>query len=401
MCPLTLKLNLQGLAGSNPVDSYGKHSELIRKTRNQAVQRNYEEIERLIAEYPESRLPMHLRRKHGLPTPWHEEADNGDRVAFCTPEQARQFYGEVEWAWPRWIPKGHVTMIAGPQAVGKSYFAAALIKCFSGHASTWPDGAQIDSEGKPVLLVETEEMKGVYAERLLRMGVDDNSWVIGPGDEPDAIPDITKEHEEIQRLAELMDAGAVIVDSLSGGHGRKENNAYMRRVLQPMTGVAANLKIPVIIVHHLRKRGKHEGCKVKVDKVRGSSTITQFCRSIMGLYRLDGADRGAPIRVDSVKNNFCKPAESFGFVIRDSGSGLHYVEAPEPEDHSALGEAKAFLSKELSSGKVYSDTVYADADRAGIAKRTLTRAKREMRDVRVDKESGTGKWYWHLVVEGR
>jgi len=396
-----LVLNLQGHAGDSPLEDYEEHSTLVRQTRNQAKAGNTEAVKQLIANYEESKLPLHLRREQGLPMPWYGKAKGNDGVSFCTPQEAREFYGKVAWAWRRWIPKGHVTMIAGRQAVGKSYFAAALIACFTETVSKWPDGTSIALRPRRVLLVETEEMKGVYAERLQMMGVSDQDWLIGPGDDPDAIPDITKEHGAIRNLAGIVDAGAIIVDSISGGHDKKENDAYMRRVLQPMTAVAANLKIPVIIIHHLRKKGKHESSKVTLDRVRGSSTITQFCRSVIGLYRLDGAHNLAPVRVDSVKNNFCKPPEPLGFVIRDDGRGLRYVEAPEEEDNSALGDAKSFLYDVLSDGKVHSTQLFQDADRAGIAKRTLTRAKREMSDVHVDKENGTGKWYWYLVAKDR
>lgn len=51
-------------------------------------------------------------------------------AGFVTLAQVGAFYGSVKWAWPDWIPSGHVTMVAGPQGTGKSYLLAYLAGVF-------------------------------------------------------------------------------------------------------------------------------------------------------------------------------------------------------------------------------------------------------------------------------
>lgn len=385
-----LEASMAGTTLEIAPEAFGKHAPFVTRVRRLVGHGQPDSIRELIAEYPLDTLSSELRQKHGLPMP-----TNGidTDVEYCTPQRVREFFGNVEWAWPGWLPRGHVTMIAGEQGIGKSFLSAELIARFARYKTVWPNGQEVELPARRVLLVETEQMKGVYAERLEAMGVGDDAWLFGPGSDPAAIPDIVEQHDEIETLARDANAGAVLVDSLSGGHGQKENDAYMRKVLQPLSTIATNLKIPVIIDHHPRKRSKHESSKVTLDRVRGSTTITQFCRSVLGLYRLDGTGEGGLVRVDCIKHNFCTQPEPFGFGFQNDGSGLIFTTAPETEDNTAMGEALEFLQEELSDGRVRSTQVLEDARQAGIAERTLRRAKRKLRAVS-DKQDAD--WYWYL-----
>jgi len=86
-------------------------------------------------------------------------------------EEVRKFFGNVEWAWESYIPIGHLTMLFGPQGVGKSYLAAYLIAVLTGSVPEWPEGQEYSGETGPVLLVETEEMRGEYFTRMNKLGV--------------------------------------------------------------------------------------------------------------------------------------------------------------------------------------------------------------------------------------
>src|ERR1700680_3659642 len=45
----------------------------------------------------------------------------------------------VQWAWPRWVPRGRVSGVAGFEGTGKTRFALDLARrAFHGHP--WPDG---------------------------------------------------------------------------------------------------------------------------------------------------------------------------------------------------------------------------------------------------------------------
>jgi hypothetical protein len=73
-------------------------------------------------------------------------------------------------------------------------------------------------------------------------------------------------------------------------------------------------------------------------------------------------------------------------------------EPPDPDQKSALSEAKEFLLTELAEGSVAAELVRKVARAAGIKERTLKRAKRDL-GVRSKKESD-GIWSWVPPDEG-
>jgi len=123
-----------------------------------------------------------------------------------------------------------------------------------------------------------------------------------------------------------------------------------------------------------RKRSQFEAIRLTLDRIRGSSAISQFCRSVVGLYRLEENNMLAPVRVEMLKPSFCKPPEPFGFTITDNG--LEFHEAPEEErPMTAKDRACEFLLAELDKEpQRYTDLVKQAAEH-GIAERTLYRAR--------------------------
>jgi len=341
-------------------------------------------FERALAETAERLTALHLERV-------------GD-VTYCSMEAIREYFGDVVWAWPAWIPIGHLSMIVGPQAVGKSWLAARLIATLTGCVETWPDdkpftGLPPDGNPVKVLLTETEEMRGVYAERLEAMGVDTHWVVFGPGDATH-VPDLLREADAIEQLAVQQTVGAIVIDSLSGGHSLKEESAQMRALLTRYAAIAARLHIPVIIVHHVRKRGELEPVAVTIDRVRGSSCISQFCRAILALYRLDG-DLADPVRVEMIKSTFAAPPDPLGFTI--GSDGLTFGDAPEQERaETLLDKAVDFLRARLADGPVLSADLKEEVDHArDFSWDTIKRTKARLGIV-TKHDGNTGRWTWGL-----
>jgi hypothetical protein len=65
------------------------------------------------------------------------------------------------------------------------------------------------------------------------------------------------------------------------------------------------------------------------------------------------------------------------------------------DERGAREEAEDFLQDVLDAGPVACGEVQREAKAAGIAERTLGRAKSRL-GVRSRKSSYTGKWEWHL-----
>src|SRR5262249_39590679 len=75
---------------------------------------------------------------------------------------------------------------------------------------------------------------------------------------------------------------------------------------------------------------------------------------------------------------------------------LSYKQSESIDERSAKSEAVKFLEDLLKDGPVGSQAVYDAARQAGIAERTLKRAKKQM-DITSRKDSGfAGGWSWSL-----
>ena len=314
---------------------------------------------------------------------------------FITMKEVHKFFGNVEWAWQSYIPIGHLTMLVGPQGVGKSYLAANLIAVLTGSVPKWPDGQEYIGDTGPVLLVETEEMRGEYCTRMKKLGVPDD-MVLFPSNPSYNLPtytvDLIQDLELVETLAREGNCVAIVVDSLSGSHFLDEKSDKMRHVLLGLVERAGALQLPVIVVHHTRKRGALEAEKVTLDRVRGSSTITQFCRSVIGMYRIVD-NQTTPVRVETVKSSFCPPPEPFGFTI--GKDGLTFCEAPEePKSRTAVDDAAEFLQRELAKKPMQYRILQQLAEEEGITKNTLYRAKN-----RIGIISETGVWRLPTIDE--
>lgn len=305
----------------------------------------------------------------------------------------RSFYGSVKWAWPSWVPAGHLTLFVGPQGSGKSFFMCHLIASLW-RGDPWPDGQPFDAPRGPVLLVDTEEMRGAYAERLAALGIEEDEALVipSPDGSPTYIPRLPKDLPMVRELATLHKCAAIVVDSLGGAHALDENSAAMRSLLQGLSATATTLQMPVVLVHHLRKRSAIEDLAPTLDRIRGSSAISQYCRSVIALYRLDERDQTAPVKVESLKSSFCAPPEPFGFTIGEKGLTFH--DAPEEDRPStAIDRAVDFLRAALESRPEKFAVLCERAEEAGVSKNSLYRARERLGVVAKD-------GYWGLPDRG-
>lgn len=301
----------------------------------------------------------------------------------------------VEWLWPSWFPKGYLSLIVGESGVGKSWFAARLIAAAIGRLP-WPD----KTIGKPhkVVLVETEEFRIPYLNRLENMGVVDKDPIIYPvpSGESDPlwyVPQLPQDLDLVKKILQKEGSWLVVVDSLAGGHSLDENSAEMRYLLQELGGLAARNAVPVIVTHHLRKKSPYEPdfAPVTLDRIRGSSTIAQFARSIVGLSQFE---LFGPVRAEVIKANLAAPPAAVGFRIEEKKLVLCEPPSP-PRKMMAIDVAIEFLRIELEKEPQRFTDLLAKAKKEEISKNTLYRARNALRIVNVK-----GRWSLPAASEG-
>ncbi len=326
--------------------------------------------------------------------PWeytsNAEIKAENRPTYLTGKDVVKYFGAVRWLWPSVVPRGHVSLLVGPQAVGKSFLLAHLMAVIAGNLEAWPDGEPYTEGPGDVIFIETEGMAGETCRRLEAAG-GNLARVKLLGDDPLYVPSLLDDLPAIEELAIYTGAKLIAVDSLSGGYMGDENSAGdMRQVLQQLAAMASRLGIGVSAVHHLRKKSQFESDKPNLDRVRGSTSITQFCRSVLGLWKPDDAKT---VRVEVIKSNFCRPPEPFGFEIDDKGR-LIFRDAPEEEKAATVHErACEFLQVELQDGPRAAADILRNAELAGFSRKSLYRAKDVMNVISVRKRGG---WEWAL-----
>ena len=203
-----------------------------------------------------------------------------------------------------------------------------------------------------------------------------------------------------------MDASIVIVDPLmaflSGGTN-SHRDQDVRRALAPLARLAEETATAVLVVRHLNKASGGN----PLYRGGGSIGIVGAARSalLVAKHPEDGELRVlAPL-----KCNLARPAASLAFGLAEADEGAVRVDwkgetphtadtllaAPlDPEERSALEEAKEFLREALKDGPRWSKVVQDEARELGISEITLKRAKKELA-VRSEKEAD-GSWTWLL-----
>jgi AAA domain-containing protein len=207
----------------------------------------------------------------------------------------------------------------------------------------------------------------------------------------------------------------VIVDPLMAflsGETNSHRDQDVRRALAPLAGLAERTGASVLVVRHLNKAAANN------PLYRGGGSIGIIGAAHMAyVVGKDPQDENRRV-LASTKNNLAMPPASlmFGLKEAESGSvrvnwlGQSEVSAKDtltiPQDQEladARSEAVEFLTDVLADGPLPAKQVIEEADEAGIAEKTLRRAKKLL-DVTAYRESaagekrGSGRWMWKLPM---
>jgi putative DNA primase/helicase len=302
--------------------------------------------------------------------------------------------GPIEWLWANWLPKGFLTVLAGESGAGKSYFALRIALSIT-NGLMFPDETVPQQSGL-VVWCETEASQSLNLDRAKKWGLAIEKIIL-PLD--DATEDISLDNpihqKRIVEAASLPGVKLVIVDSLSGSSQRDENSTKMIGPTKFLAQLARDKNIAILLIHHLRKRGKMDTNSVDLERVRGSTGIVQTARVVwaMDIPTISGGYK----RLRGIKCNLGKLAPPIGYMIDASGIRFDPSPFPEPtEKTSAKEDAVEFLRRMLSTGPCDAQTILAEAEKNGICKRTLNLAK-SLLDIRSEREGGLkGKWVWYM-----
>jgi len=348
-----------------------------------------------------------LGRVRPRPRPDLQDASPGGRrpaTGFLTGAELRALVRRTSWLWPGWIANEHLTVLSGEHGSGKSWLALGLARCVI-DGQPWPDGQPNEVEPGRVFWLESEGRQSVLIERADDLGLDFDRGMLfieapftiryldSPGD--------------FEQVAEAVTAGRprlLIVDAWSQSLAGSENDADVRFCLDDLQRLARELCLPVVLIHHLRKKHLADYAEgFDFDRLRGSSVLSQMATCVLGV---DQPRKGTPhCRVSCGKANLAPLPQPFGFTVTGGfktgrPASLTFGPAPErPEAATRLDEAKAFLRRALAEGPRPANEVVAEATEDGIAEETLKRAKRQLCGV-IRAGGRRPAWLWCLKDEG-
>jgi hypothetical protein len=334
----------------------------------------------------------------------------------------------VCWLWPWWIPRGLLSLLGSAPGAGKSLVALDLARrMISGEP--FPDGAAAQSPSSRVVYVDAEAIPQIQNERAEAWQMDRSRiWLMLPP-EPYGMLDFGSEtdQDELVDICCEVEPDLVVVDSLSSISAKGENNVEdVRVILGFLAAVAREFDTGLLLIHHLRKRGKaFQGPAVlSPDDFRGSSHIIAMARSVLALSVVQDTpqlDPNRPRRLEVVKTNLCRYPEPLGVVFEepsvDTGSCqdasehgkragkapvIRYVEAPKPyREPTQAEQCAAWLVEVLQEAgePVPVKEVYTLAEEAGFKRGVVYRARKALQAVVVDTErSRSPRNRWKLAA---
>ena len=301
----------------------------------------------------------------------------------------------VRWPWYPYIPLGKLSIIHGDPAEGKTTLALwVAAACSRGLAL--PGGE--NKEPLTVLYQTAEDGLGdTIKPRLLESQADlKKIYTIDETDFPLSMLD-----HRIGKAIQNTHAQLMILDPMQAYLGEKVdmNRANeVRTVMKGLTKVANQTGCAIVLVGHLNKSQTANSAQ----RGLGSMDFRAAARSVLLVGRLKN-NRDIRVMVHD-KSSLAEEGPSRGFTL-DNGT-LHWQEgyenltADELLGGAARGNkvalAEDLIRKQLAGGHpVLANKIYQIAKDAGISRRTVEMAKRNMPDVTARKLRNCWAWSLH------
>lgn len=329
----------------------------------------------------------------------------------------------ISWLWPGRIARGKVSMLAGNPGLGKSQLTASMAAVVT-TGEIWPVDRARCERGNVIILSAEDDPEDTIRPRLEAAGADLSRVFI-----LDAVVEaFNADGEEIKRafnlkidlarlgrmLDEIGGAAMIVIDPITAylGEADSHKNAEIRALLAPVSDLAAKHGAAVVCVSHLNKSSGGEA----LMRVMGSLAFVATARAAF-IVAKDNDDPARRLFLPA-KNNIGNDQTGLSFTVEAAkipsatgmvetsrilwGQEAVTVTADEavasisnPEEHSDMQDAKAFLRDLISAGPVPSRQIRADAEGAGYSWRTIQRAQKAL-GIDAVKDGMKGGWVWKL-----
>lgn len=227
------------------------------------------------------------------------------------------------WYLQGLIQCGDLTVIVGPEGVGKDQLGAALVSLTS-QGKALPDGQEAEAPGGSILITPEDHPNYTTSPRLIANEANtdrilDLTFVDrGRGPEIFGIAqDIDRLRAEIEAMPECR---LVWISPLNytAGCSIRVDDTVRRRIIGPLQLLARETGVAIVLVHH----------RVASGKVAGSVAITQAPRCVL---TIDRDPNNPAVRVISIeKTNVVVDAPGIRYTIEGESpfSRVVFLETP-------------------------------------------------------------------------
>jgi hypothetical protein len=210
-----------------------------------------------------------------------------------------------------------------------------------------------------------------------------------------------------------VDAKLVIVDPVMAylpANVKSHVDADVRRVLAPLADLAERTGVAFLVNRHLNKAAGGN----PLYRGGGSIAFTGAARSVLLAAQNPDDETGTRFVLAGLKSNLGKKPPALAYHIEGAANGSSFIvwdgaskynaddllAVSDPEERGALADAVAFLRDHLQDGPCKAGDVQKAASAAGIAERTLRRAKERLK-VRAERVGAItdAHWEWRLPNE--
>jgi hypothetical protein len=351
---------------------------------------------------------------------------NGHQPSAAVAEIKLEKFSEVQvkklnWLWANRIPEGFLTIFAGVPGKGKS-LATIDVAARVSTGAPFPFGDKtppgdvliLSAEDDPSMIIRPRldvakaDVSRVYHVKMVKVTLADGAV----GELAFSLErDLEKLEEE---LAKLPNAKLIIIDPLSAYLGKGTDafkEAEVRRVLAPLTMMAATKGITIIAIMHLKK-----GDAAPLMRVINSVGFVATARTVWGFGNDPVSEKPCMV---PMKNNLGPLGKAISYIVETSphhvADGVSRIvwgkefeitadEALRDMQHTGrvatkLVEITLWLQDALKDGPVSVPSLTAKAKQLEYGWRTVERVKEHMGVKSSKAKTFGGVWFWSLPVE--
>jgi hypothetical protein len=240
------------------------------------------------------------------------------------------------WAYTDVVPMGVATILAGRGGIGKSTILSWLVAGLT--QGTMPG----DLRGQPVnvgLIAGEDDAATTLVPRLTVAGAELSRTfdlsnvknVADDGSEWESLPTIADDLASLRHAIRQHNIRVLVIDPVvSTMNGDTVKVSDVRRNIDPIASLCADLDVAAILVMHFGKGGGNAS-----DKLSGSHAFRDIARSVL-LLAIDEETGDRILTVD--KSNYSPRLPSFAFSIADKGYTTHDGEPTTIGRAALLGE---------------------------------------------------------------